>query len=679
MRTTAYLRTPIRADHQDRMTMLTLGEDPFAGNPLPKGPWPQSLVLTFTPASGVSEIQIAPCWEGYLTFLADDKTGYPTQPSAVTKANAVQWPLKGDLVLDVRDLGGMAKTLTTHAPSIDPVPSVVRYSKVKLTIDFLFITLASVKAYIYVDGKTPPLQFGAPNYAAQLVIQFLQGRAAVPCLLDSKDAKNDFAAKPMPSVALAPGQQTIEFRVAMSHRAVVPAGWFAARQEDPVIAGLPLINPALNNDVDGRFNPVHPAHSIVPPRCLFQRIVPEAAVAEHAAAPLWTLLRSDLGANRAYRCVEVARPPIYGDQVTYFPTRPYPLYQLVWQSLDDGTIQSTRLPLNGKLYLPLADGSYFLWAATRNDRTILPETIFGLSTRDSNKRYIPLAQSGITVPFVANQTSQAIYAHLLTYDSARTWQAWVDLGAGYVAKMNAARARWHLPVYRWSIYVADTTDSRAKTGAMRDFAEIHGLIRASAGRHGLAPEFLHAIFFGEGVGGPNGPIEKNWQPGPPAPYNPNYSLVTGYELLGLDRIWAEKRELIANGYLDQVRFENSLENHLDGNTMSVILPDGTKKDPPVTNEDGHTVIDSGDPKGWEAGIELVAATLDARLDMMLQFANRQRDKVPELERRFLAYFGFHSYTDANRRRAAGESAKWIRDKWNNAPEPKDPGDRKSVV
>ena len=100
MRQTNFLRTPIRAEHQNRLLNLQVTEQPLAGNPSPTDIYPQTLLISFGVAAGTSEIQIAPLWEGSFKFLADSTAGYPTDPSQVTEANLPQWNLAGDLVLE---------------------------------------------------------------------------------------------------------------------------------------------------------------------------------------------------------------------------------------------------------------------------------------------------------------------------------------------------------------------------------------------------------------------------------------------------------------------------------------------------------------------------------------------------------------------------------------------------
>jgi hypothetical protein len=622
---TPFLRTPIRADHQSRMTIVAIDEEPIAGDPSPADPYPQTLKLTFTPASASTEIQIAPLWEGDLVFIADSTAGYPSQAADVTVANAQNWPLTGDLVLVTRDLGGMSAAFRASAPFIDPPPNTVRYSKVVLTTDFLFTTLKQVtRANVVSGGKV--IQGSDASFHANLVIKFLMGQASVPCRLHATDPSKDFAALAMPRVALAASGDTT-FRVAMSSRASVATNWFTARPEDLTIPGTPAVDPSIDSDAAALFNPAHPLHSFVPPSAFFSRVDAGVVVPDHAASPLWASLSV---AGISFRRIDVIRPPIPGKPVTFFPSRPYPLFQLAWQQNGTATIESIRLPLSGRVYLRLIDDSYSFWVSprTQSPPAVPGDTRFLVSLRQPGKHCIDLPAATVTVALDATVKMFTIFAHLLDYDSARVWQAWVDFGMTYTKFMSKAKAAWNVDVRRWAIYVADTP---AASLAMKDYSPIHGFIRASAGRHGLAPEFLHAVFMGEGANVALDRMRSLHQP-----FDPNEAL-SGFVDLGLDRIWADLPDLIANGYID-ASFQAKLTNESTG----------------FPNEDGVTIVDSGTVAGWEAAIEFTAATLDARLDEMVGRVGKSRDNISDLQRRWLAYFRFNSYTEVNLQRAAAQ-------------------------
>lgn len=674
MRTNDFLRTPVRVDHQARMRDLEISEQPFVDAVVAVGdPLPQSLVLEFNVDAAQNEIQVAPCWEGDLWFVPDSTSGYPQAPADVTQAKAAQWDLTGDLVLESLNATAVEKALSKAPASlVNPVPNVVRYSKVKLTIPFLFTTMpAAKKREFVVAGKT--IGTANPSFHALQVIHFLAGKLSIPCAVDATDPTRDFATRDMPLIKVAAGNTKTIFRVSMSHRSAIANEWFDRRPED-LFAPAPLIDPALATAEHNRLNPLHPAHSPIPPLALFRTVRETAVLAAHRAGSLWPLLRAAAADGTHYVRVQVMRPPIPGNTVSLFPVRPFPQFSLS-VAPDANLMQrrTVRLPINGSVYLPLEEATYRFWGSRYGDvaNTFVDEEQFSVSVRNPARRFIGLGQVTVVKPIGANETSFELFAHLLKYDSDRTFQAWADLGWGYRKLMNEAADRWKLTVgtgaaadrgslHRWSIYVHDRP---AQSMAIRDWGRIHGLIRSAAGRHNLAPEFLHAVIFGEGVGGPGSRIMRNWETPPPTPFadHPPVAL-DGYVEMGLDRIWcdlvAPGTGLQDAGYIDPARF-GSATNEI----IAVPNPGG------LTNENGSTVICTGDPQSWTSAVEYTAATLNARLDEMAVMANKPRDQIPEAERRWLAYFRFHSYNAANIQRAVNERATHAKNGWDNTAAP----------
>src|SRR5262249_14875147 len=146
MRRDSFLRTPIRGDHQNRLQNIQVSEVALSGNPPAAAPfYPQTLEITFDPAPGVTEVQIAPLWEGTLRFLPESSAGNPTDPAQVTRASFPGWSVTGDLLLltppSVPGSSSLDEAFAAHVPLVRPAPNVVRYSQVHLTPDFLFTTL----------------------------------------------------------------------------------------------------------------------------------------------------------------------------------------------------------------------------------------------------------------------------------------------------------------------------------------------------------------------------------------------------------------------------------------------------------------------------------------------------------------------------------------------------------
>ena len=86
MRDYHFLRTPIRGDHQSRLVDVQVNEAELAGDPAPDEVYPQTLEVSFEVAPAVTEVQIAPLWEGALIFLPDATTGNPVDRDELIKA-----------------------------------------------------------------------------------------------------------------------------------------------------------------------------------------------------------------------------------------------------------------------------------------------------------------------------------------------------------------------------------------------------------------------------------------------------------------------------------------------------------------------------------------------------------------------------------------------------------------
>ena len=147
MRPDRFLRTPVRGDHQARLRDLGVGEAALEGNPAPDTPYPQTLEVSFRVDAGVTEVQIAPLWEGQLQFVPDSVAGNPTTPDQVLESRFGAWSVVGDLVLRTFAVvpGGHETAFMTHLPAFTPIPSTVRYSKVRLTSEFVFTTLKQAR------------------------------------------------------------------------------------------------------------------------------------------------------------------------------------------------------------------------------------------------------------------------------------------------------------------------------------------------------------------------------------------------------------------------------------------------------------------------------------------------------------------------------------------------------
>ncbi len=190
------------------------------------------------------------------------------------------------------------------------------------------------------------------------------------------------------------------------------------------------------------------------------------------------------------------------------------------------------------------------------------------------------------------------------------------------------------------------------------YAPVYGFIRESAGRHGLAPEFLQTVVFGEGVGRSFELAIKNgdaFEPddtglrlrlarprpdplprrregartGNPRPHRRtelNKPVLTAKDR----RSWPSTTfNLVDEGYVDQATAD------------AVELTEEFAR----TEGDATRTIQLANVHGWANGIELIAAELHARLDEMVAYLASKTPPVlvtDELVRRYLAYVRFNA-------------------------------------
>lgn len=649
MRRDSFLRTPIRADHQGRLQNLTIAETVLDGNPDPAAPYPQTLEIRFDVAASTTEVQIALPWEGMLRFRPDSTLNHPAVPSDVTVARYPTWAVGGDLLLRTFTLFGsglgLQEAFTTHLPLLDPLPAIVRFSKVRLTQDFLFTTLAALPKYRFMfEGAA--VASDDPLRLQKLIIKFLSGEALVPCKLDAADATKDQTLLAMPSVELAGASATTTFRVAIATASEngLSNTWFTMRPED-AISGELFVPAVIDNFTEQLTNPAHPHHSVIPARLIFQHAAAAAYAPDHGAAtPLRAVLTAPLVGGLTYRKIEVVRPPLPGSEVSSAAMRDYPMYRLCWIPVGGGATESLRLPLSGRVYVPLADGSYRFWVIPRSGdpNAILAGDHVRLSVQAAAPaRYIDVPSTTLDVPLGAAPSAR-IFAHTHQYDSRMVWEGFRIVRPNRRPLQVAAARAWALPeadgdphgVLDW--FILPTTAAR------EDYRELYGYFRESAGRHGLAPEFLQVVFFGEGGG---------------IAITPGFDAAKAIDtwgFVGLDLVLYRTGRLpiaappvppeaVAAGNADEIAefsFNLVTNGYVDAATAAAVTPAGRTE----VNEIGRT-IQVGTVTGWKAAIELVAAELHARLDEMTTYLAGRMPPiavVEENQRRFLAYLRYSS-------------------------------------
>ena len=116
-----------------------------------------------------------------------------------------------------------------------------------------------------------------------------------------------------------------------------------------------------------------------------------------------------------------------------------------------------------------------------------------------------------------------VHAHLQTYDALHAWEVYAGIDATRTVQ-GAGRVR------TGTRRSSAGTSSRRRGRSSASYAPVYGFIRESAGRHGLAPEFLQTVVFGEGVGRSFELAIKNGDSFGPG------DLVSAFGSLGLDLI-----------------------------------------------------------------------------------------------------------------------------------------------
>ncbi|MBM0259140.1 hypothetical protein JNW89_22740 [Micromonospora sp. 4G55] len=331
MRLNTFLRTPIRGDMQDRLRNLMVTEVSLAGDPKPGDNFPQTLKLSFETDTPDLPVEIAPLWEGALQFIPDSTAQNPTVPGEVVEGRYDRWSVTGDLLLKTPAFGH-EDAFRQLLPGFNPVPQLVRYSKVVLTPEFLFTTLARVPRRRFALGGVSVAE-DDPFYHRKLVIGFLSGTGRLRVTVDPADATKDTALLPMPVVAAPTSDARTELRVTVASTSfeVLAPTWFHQRPAYDDLSGEQLVPPALRTLADQLSNPAHPAHSVVSAWALFQAAPDLAYAPDHAAGPVRTALAAARPDGRRYRRIELRRPPLPGSDLSAAPRRPYPAHQLCWR------------------------------------------------------------------------------------------------------------------------------------------------------------------------------------------------------------------------------------------------------------------------------------------------------------------------------------------------------------
>jgi hypothetical protein len=669
MRDSNFLRTPVRADHQGRLLDISIGEAPLAGDPQPNDVFPQTLEISFLVDPAVTEVQLAPLWEGYFLFIPDSTAGNPANTADVTRANYPNWSVTGDLVLrsyiDFTVQPNLMTAFAAQIPFIPKIPFLVRYSKIRLSEAFLFDTLQDVfwNSIVFDGGIVTPLD---PQFHEKLMIEFLMGRAEVEISVDRSDPSLDTALLAMPEIILAPPNERTVFRISAASRSEKESDlhWFDQNPAYDDLTGELLVDPALQNETDLHFNALHPNLSVIPLLAVYQAASFLSYAPDHddIALPLRAALSAPLAGGKIFRRVELVRPSIPGAAAGSSPRRPYPMHKLCWKRTDDAVTYSLRIPLSGYLYLPLENGDFDLWAITRSQN---PEVfVTGDQVRLSQElpapaRYLGLPQPKLGVSIQSDTEALSLYAHVHPYESSYIWEGFRQVAAAKVALKAQALADWNAAVFDW--YQLPTTL------AWKPYSALYGYIRESAGRHGLAPEFLQTIAWGEGL---QRQVDLH-------PVFDPLEVLDAFNFLGLDLILYRSGQTMPDGSLPAIPPEIPANNVDELAEYSYNLVAEGYLDPIYAarvswsrqvvrvEAGGQRTLQVANIVGWDTAIELVAAELHARLDELVNYLGAQVPPVPVVEenqRRFLAYVRFNASPATARQHAdnmSNELAAWV--------------------
>ncbi|MBM0259139.1 hypothetical protein [Micromonospora sp. 4G55] len=329
-----------------------------------------------------------------------------------------------------------------------------------------------------------------------------------------------------------------------------------------------------------------------------------------------------------------------------------------------GPTESLRLPLSGVVHVPLTDDTYRFWVIPRSaDPTaVLDGDQVRLSLPPSPPRLIGGPPQTAVDVAIGAAPAATIDAHLRAYDAAMVWEGYRAVAPRQTELQDKATANWNVDAHlAWIVPRANKN---------RPQSALYALFRESAGRHGLSPEFLQVVFFGEG-----GANELSAS----GTFNHN-EILQAYDFVGLDLIVYRTGRLpvgrppippeVPAGAVDEraeYMFNLVTAGYVDPAVAAAVNWDRTE----VRTEAGFTrSLEVGTVNGWAAAIELVAAELHARLDEMTAYL---AGKVPpvavpdELSRRFLTYARFNS-RPSTARTLADNLAVRLRP-WVGAPPP----------
>ena len=269
---------------------IVVQDAPYAASPVAGEPYPQSMDITFSLASDKKVApQVRPLFPGAMTFLGDaDATGEFPTPSDVAEENYADWKTRGTLMVAIRKPSDLA-ALRDQFGSVEVVPTIVWYSGIILTKEFLFETLVTHlhKDRIYVGSNGGVICPGNDDWKKHAISGFLKGKYRPKLSLRDTPAEDDVT-KPMPIVADT-GNSKFRLIVSCATR---------GRPQDARQAELDDLASTLNYE-----DPAHPANGAIPARHVYRlarrhlidgsdrNVAAKAILADWPSAPRYFTIR----------------------------------------------------------------------------------------------------------------------------------------------------------------------------------------------------------------------------------------------------------------------------------------------------------------------------------------------------------------------------------------------------
>jgi hypothetical protein len=314
-------------------TTLTAPDVAYEAAPAPGQPYPQSLRLQFKLTNPGKKPQVRPLGPGQLEWLPDPGGTLP-EPAQAIPANIATWPINGTLKLTIKD-SEVARRMA-ELSGLPVVPNVLWYSKVRLTNDFLFTSLAALPKTPAPLGRKGSVPTDRSDWINHAVASFLRGRYKPELVADADPAKDSLATVAMPDVVAEAGAAELVITAALDANAF-----------DGVDANFE--NPA---DIK-RSDPAHPRNGAIPARVVYRALrAPAAGVMADAAVGLAIpdrTLEWDPQLGPRYFPVRFTRVwQAIPDCSVHFPSQ---VVQAEWRPL--GIVKRQRLAAHGWLWISL--------------------------------------------------------------------------------------------------------------------------------------------------------------------------------------------------------------------------------------------------------------------------------------------------------------------------------------